>query len=72
MSYPRARFFVIVIRTKANFASLWANCAMRGSAQQRLQPIEFGPMGGGMSVKLCAEGTGTAWFDDVELMEVAR
>jgi hypothetical protein len=25
-----------------------------------------------MSIKLCAEGTGTAWFDDVELMEVAR
>lgn len=37
----------------------------------RLQ-IAFGPMGGGMSIKLCAEGTGTAWFDDVELMEVAR
>jgi hypothetical protein len=37
----------------------------------RLQ-IEFGPMTGGMSIKLCAEGTGTAWFDDVELVEVAR
>jgi len=37
----------------------------------RLQ-IEFGPMDGGMSIKLCAEGTGTAWFDDVELMELAR
>jgi len=37
----------------------------------RLQ-IEFGPVTGGMSIKLCAEGTGTAWFDDVELMEVAR
>jgi len=37
----------------------------------RLQ-IEFGPMSGGMSINLCAEGTGTAWFDDVELLEVAR
>jgi hypothetical protein len=23
-------------------------------------------------IKLCVEGTGTAWFDDLELMEVAR
>jgi len=37
----------------------------------RLQ-IEFGPMDGGMSIKLCADGTGTAWFDDVELAELAR
>ena len=37
----------------------------------RLQ-LEFGPMSGGMSIKLCAEGTGTAWFDDVELLELAR
>jgi hypothetical protein len=34
--------------------------------------IEFGPMAGGMSIKLCAEGTGTAWFDDVELVELAQ
>ena len=23
-------------------------------------------------IKLCVEGTGTAWFDDLELVEVAR
>jgi hypothetical protein len=32
--------------------------------------IEFGPSGGGIGIKLCAEGTGTAWFDDVELLEL--
>ena len=35
----------------------------------RLQ-LEFGPVTGGTSIKLCAEGTGTAWFDDVELVEL--
>ena len=25
-----------------------------------------------LPIKLCAEGTGTAWFDDLELVEVAR
>ena len=35
--------------------------------------IDFGPMReGGMSINLCAEGTGTAWFDDVELVELAQ
>ena len=29
-------------------------------------------MSGGIGVKLCAEGTGTAWFDDVELVELPR
>jgi len=23
-----------------------------------------------LNIKLCAEGTGTAWFDDLELMEL--
>jgi len=25
---------------------------------------------GGTSIKLCVEGTGTAWFDDVQLVEM--
>jgi hypothetical protein len=37
----------------------------------RLQ-ITFGPTDGGIGIKLCAEGTGTAWFDDVELVELPR
>jgi hypothetical protein len=50
----------------------WSESKLSGDHDWTRLHITFGPMSGGMGVKLCAEGTGTAWFDDVELMELPR
>jgi hypothetical protein len=53
------------------------SCGQAGRSAQkycvrRLPDFTPSPRDPLLMIKLCVEGTGTAWFDDLELVEVAR